>query len=176
MKPRSALLATPLLLGGFLLLSAGCARTPPRQQPVEADSPIEFNMWQSRMQGTLTREEWRWFEVVMQEFKYQAMLSGQASGGAAVDSAVRTRITGRPFSKVMSEGLRAHLQRKTAERDELETAIALNAKMKVKPEDTATLKELSLHQENLREKLVRLNDERAVIQAELARLDAAAGR
>jgi hypothetical protein len=174
MKSRLPLLAAPLLLGGVLFLSAGCARTPPHQQPVEAESPIAFNLWQAKMQGDLTAEEWRWFNVVLQEFKFQLMLDQKVSGSEAIDTAMRARINGRPFIDVVREGLQAHLKRKTAERDELESAIAINAKRKLPPGDDTIRREFAAHQENLRKKQAALNDELAAIKAAIVQFGAKA--
>jgi hypothetical protein len=174
MKSRLTLLAAPLLLGGLLFLPAGCARTPPHLEPVEAESPIAFNLWQAKAQGDLPPEEWRWFGVAMQEFKFQLMLEQKVSGSEAIDTAVRSRINGRPFVDVMREGLQGHLKRKTAERDELEAAIAINAKRKLPPGDDAIRRELEAHQENLRKKLAALNDELTAIRAALVQLGAMA--
>jgi predicted RNase H-like nuclease (RuvC/YqgF family) len=128
-------------------------------------------MWRARLNEDLTREEWRWFEVAMQEFKFQLMLDQKVSGSAAIDTAVREKINGRSLTDVMREGLQAHLRRKTAERDELEAAIAINAKRRIRPENTTMLQELAAHQETLRRKLPALNNELAAVQAELARLE-----
>lgn len=160
----------PVILG--ILFLAGCARIPPAQQPVEASSAIEFSMWRTRLNDELTREEWRWFDVAMQEFKYQLMLDQKVSGSAAIETAVREKIHGRTLADVMREGLQAHLRRKTAERDELEAAIAINAKRRIPPGDTALQQEFAAHQEKLKKKIPGLNAELATVQAELDRLQA----
>lgn len=129
-------------------------------------------MWRASRQGDFTAEEWRWFDVALQEFKFQLMLDGKVSGGGAIDEAVRAKISGRPFAAVMREGLQAHLRRKTAERDELEAAIAINAKRRIRPDDTALRQELAEFQEGLRKKLAALNAEVTAAAAELARLEA----
>jgi phage I-like protein len=98
------------------------------------------------------------------------MLDQKVSGSGAIDSAVRERINGRQLREVMREGLQGHLHRKTAERDELEAAIATNAKRKIRPDDTAMQRDLADHQENLRKKLTKLNDELAAASAALAQL------
>jgi hypothetical protein len=172
MNSRLVLLAAPWLLGGVLFLSNGCARTPAHRQAVDAASPITFTLWQAKIQKDLTPEEWRWFGVAMQEFKFQLMLDQKMTGSEAIDTAVRTRINGRPFLDVMREGLEAHLMRKTAERDELESAIAINAKRKLPPGDDAMRRELDAHQENLRKKLAALNDELAAVKAALGGFEA----
>lgn len=106
----------------------------------------------------------------MQEFKFQLMLDQKVSGSSAIDGAVRERINGRQLREVMREGLQGHLHRKTEERDELEAAIAINAKRKIRPDDTVMLRDLADHQENLRKKLTKLNEELTAASAALAQL------
>jgi hypothetical protein len=153
----------------FLLLT-GCAPTIPYHQPVEAGTPLQFNTWRAKVGADLTQEEWQWFDLAMQEFKFQLMLDQTVSGRDAIDVAVRERINGRRLVDVVREGLQAHLKRKTAERDELEAAIAINSKRKIRPDDTTMLQDLANHQENLRRKLAKLNDELAAANAALDRL------
>jgi hypothetical protein len=157
-----------------LLLLTGCAPTPPFERAVEAESTMQFAMWRTNVGPGLTREEWQWFDVALQEFKFQLMLDQKVSGSDALDTAVRERINGRQLREVMREGLQGHLHRKTAERDELEAAIAINAKRKIRPDDTVMLRDLADHQENLRRKLTKLNDELSAASAALAQLTAKA--
>jgi len=165
MKPQPALLVVLCLV-----VLAGCARTPPDQRPVEAESPIAFNLWRAKLDAELTPEEWRWFDVALQEFKFQLMLDQKVSGSEAIDTAVRERINGRKWIEVTREGLQAHLKRKTAERDEMEAAFAINAKRKIRPGDDDTRRDLAMHQENLRRKLATLNNDITAVATELARL------
>lgn len=169
MNPRMAL---PVF--AWMVFLTGCAKAPPYQQAVEAESPIQFNMWRANLSGDLTPEEWQWFDVAMQEFKFQLMLDQKVSGSDAIAAAVREKINGRTLGDVLREGLQAHLKRKTAERDELEAAIGINAKRKIRQDDTDTRRDLAAHQENLRKKLAKLNDELAAANAALAQLNAKA--
>lgn len=156
-----------------LLLLAGCSRTPPLEQPVDAETPMALNLWRSKMSRDLTTEDWRWFDVVMQEYKLQIMLAGKISGSAAIDAAVCERIHGRALGEVLHEGLQAHLQRKTAERDDMKTAFERNEQKRslVKPGQDDLLRDLNFHQENLRQKLAKADEEVAATQAALARFD-----
>ena len=161
-----------------LLLVAGCARTPPLEQPVDAETPMLFKLWRAKMNDALPREDWRWFDVVMQEYKFQLMLAGKISGSAAIDAAVRERIHGRPLGEVLREGLQAHLERKTAERDDMKTAFARNEEKRtlVKPGQDDLLRDLNFHQDNLRQNLAKLETELTAIQAALARFENPASR
>ena len=172
MKIRPA----PAALLGLLLL-AGCARTPPLEQPVDAETPMLFNLWRAKLNDALPREDWRWFDVAMQEFKFQLMLAGKISGSAAIDAAVRERIHGRPLGEVLREGLQAHLQRKTAERDDMKTAFQRNEEKRalVKPGQDGLLRDLNFHQDNLRQNLAKLEEEVAGAQAALTRFETPTG-
>lgn len=161
-----------------LVLLAGCARPPPFEQPVDAETPMALNLWRSRMSRDLTTGDWRWFDVAMQEFKFQLMLAGKISGSAAIDEAVREQIHGRPLGEVLREGVQAHLLRKTAERDDMKTAFARNEEERalVKPGQDDLLRDLNFHQNTLRQNLAKLDEEVAAAQAALAGFEAKAGR
>lgn len=173
MQIRPALVA---LLCLFLL--AGCTRTPPLAQPVDAETTTALDQWRAQMSRDLTTEDWRWFDVAMQEFKFQLMLAGKISGSAAIDAAVRERIHGRPLGEVLREGLQAHLQRKTAERDDMKTAFERNEEKRglVKPGQDDLLRDLNFHQDNLKQNLAKLEQEVSAAQAALARFESPAGR
>jgi type I restriction-modification system DNA methylase subunit len=113
----------------------------------------------------------------MQEFKFQLMLAGKISGSAAIDAAVRERIHGRPLGEVLREGLQAHLQRKTAERDDMKTAFYRNEEKRtlVKPGQDDLLRDLNFHQNNLKQNLAKLEQEVSAAQAALARFENPAG-
>jgi len=165
MKIRFALLAalSPLV---------ACTQTPPQQQPVDAGSPIALSMWRAKATNSLTAEDWRWFDVTLQELKLQVMLEGKTSGSAAIETVVRGKIDGRPFIEVMREGLQLHLQRKTAERDDTVNALATNEqkiKPRIKPGSDDILRDFNTHQDMLRQKLAKLEPEVAAAQTALPR-------
>jgi hypothetical protein len=162
----------PAVLLGLLLL-AGCTPIPPLQQPVDAETPMAFNLWRTKLDNALPREDWRWFDVAMQEFKFQIMLAGKISGSAAIDAAVRERIHGRPLAEVLREGLQAHLRRKTAERDDMKTAFERNEQKRalLKPGQDDLLRDLNFHQETLRQNLANVETDLAAAQAALPRFE-----
>lgn len=137
---------------------------------------MAFNLWRGKLNDSLSREEWRWFDVAMQEFKFQIMQAGKISGSAAIDAAVRERINGRSLAGVVREGLQAHLQRKTAERDDMKTAFKRNEQKRtlIKPGQDDLLRDLNFHQANLQQNLAKLEDEVATVQAALPRFETAA--
>jgi hypothetical protein len=161
-----------------LLLLAGCTRKPPLQQTVNAETPMALNLWRAKMNDSLPPEDWRWFDVVMQEYKFQLMLAGKISGSAAIDAAVRERIHGRAMGEVLREGLQAHLQRKTAERDDMKTAFARNEEKRalIRPGQDDLLRDLNFHQETLGQNLAKLETDLAAAQAALGRFENPAAR
>jgi hypothetical protein len=157
-----------------LILLAACARTPPYQQVIEAVSTAQFDLWRADHLGVLMPEDRSWFNVAIQEFKFQVMLSGKATGSEAVDAAMREKINGRKLIDVMREGLQAYLKRKTADKDDLERAILINSKLHIPPGDEEKAKELAEFQENLRNRLARLKEEVAAAETAIARVEAQA--
>lgn len=153
-----------------LVLVSGCTRQSPYAAPIEAATPTAYNLWRGKLAGVLTGDEWRWYDVAIQEFKYQLMLGTRTSGSEAIDEAVRTRIDGRPYADVVREGLQAYERRKAAERAELTATIAINAKLKIKPDDTDMLRDFKAHQERLQGNLAKVEEDLAAVRAELARL------
>lgn len=173
-------LAPPLfiLAASLLLVLAGCARTPPLQRPIDAETPMALTLWRAGMVHELTPEEWRWFDVVVQEYKLEFMRAGQATGAAALDDAVRRALHGRPLADVMREGLQRWLQRKTAERDEMTTAFERNEQKRplIAPTQTGLLRDLDFHQQELRRKIERCTDEIAAGSTALQAFEAKTAR
>ncbi len=112
-----------------------------------------------------------WFDVAIQEFKFQIMLSKQATGSEAIDAALREKINGRKLGDVMRDGLQAYLKRKTSDKDDLEQAILANSKLHIRPGDEDKAKELAEFQENLHNRLTRLQEEVAAAETAIARLE-----
>jgi len=116
-----------------LALLLGCAKIPPGQQRVEADTPINFAMWRSRNGDVLTPQEWASFDLALDEFKLKIMMDGQASGSEAVDLALRTKIDGMKLGEVMQSGLQMRRDRILAAQAVLEESLLINSRLKLKP-------------------------------------------
>ena len=169
-KDLLRLAALPLLV---LSLQTGCTQKSPYEQIVLADTDRGFQDWRADLIGPLTREEFDWFNVAIQEYKFQIMLNHEATGSEAIDPAMRANISGRRLLDVMREGLETCLQRKRDERDQLHDAIAVNSvngRKLIKPDDSETKNQLDDFQAGLRRKLAKLKDESAAIEAELVKL------
>ncbi len=125
MKPLPAALCLTFLLG--------CSRTPPYQQQVEADTPLNFAMWRSKHSDALTSKEWSLFNQAVDELKLKILMNGQASGGEAVDEALRAKIDGVKLCDVLREGLKIRRDRLSAEKTILEESLTYNSQIKLKP-------------------------------------------
>lgn len=161
-----------------LATAGGCSRPSPYLAPIEARTPLGFTLWRTQAGDALTTEEWRWFDRVVQEHRYVLMQQGLASGSDAVDAALRKSLDGRPLSEVMREGLQMLLRRKTAELDELSTALKANEsrRHRIRPHETQKLHDFELHQEELRGRIARQEEEIAQIRATFTACEAKAGR
>lgn len=161
-----------------LLLLAGCSRTSRYHEPIEAGTAAEFNLWQAKAARLLTPEERRWFEQIVQEYKYDAMRQGAATGSAAVDYATRQALDGRPLDNVMLEGLHLLRHRRSAELMEAKAAYELNERRRrlIHADDTQKLRDFDLHQEELRRKITRLEEAVAEFGAALVAFEKRAGR
>lgn len=172
--PAPPVLPAVLLL---LLVLAGCARTPPFRQPVEAETPMALTLWRSRLAQKLTPEEWRWFDAVVQEHKLRLMQAGAAGGSAGLDDSVRRQIHGRPLAEVMSEGLQLLRDRKTAELAEMREAHTRNeGKRRFIKENEDLLRDLEFHQTELLRKIARVEADIDATEDAIQSLSAKAAR
>jgi hypothetical protein len=106
---------------------AGCDRTPPLGLAVRADSPLALSLWRSKVQNDLTLDQWTDFDTALQEIRYGIMSDGEATGSAAVEQVLQTRIDGFTVRDVMWMGFELKLQRLAIEGDKLDAAIRYNA-------------------------------------------------
>lgn len=117
---------TPLL-AGLLLVTAGCQKTDPRKEPVQAQSPSAFMRWRSMIGAEIKADEWREFDAMLQEIRLRVTAEKQASGSEAVEAAMRSRINGLSFIDVIALGYEGRLLRLRPERQETLSAMRLNA-------------------------------------------------
>lgn len=161
----------------ILVALAGCARTSPFRQPVEAETPMALTLWRARMVHELTPDEWRWFDAVVQERKFQLMQAGKTTGAPALDETVRKALHGRPLAEIMHEGLQMLLRRKSAELADMNTALERNeGKRRFIKGNPDLLRDLEFHQAELRRKIARSEEEIAAAEASLKSFDAKAAR
>ncbi len=127
---RAHELLTVLFCFSFLL---GCSRTPPGQQRVAANTPLNFAMWRSENSDALTPKEWSLFDLALDELKLKIMLEGKATGSTAVDQAMRDMIDGMPLREVLFSGLQIRLKRISADKNILEDSLTANSGLKLRP-------------------------------------------
>ena len=163
-----------LLLGlAFVLaaLSASCQRGDPAQHPVTAATVTEFTRWRTGLSDKLSAEQWREFDLVVQEIKLRVMADKEATGSEAVDAAMRKRIHGKTLSQVLALGTDYKIQRLTADRAELARTLEQNTSMRGKAGDTAAGKHLDSLRERQQARLERLDAEIAGLQQRLKGLN-----
>jgi hypothetical protein len=163
MKP----LATALCFA-FLL---GCSKTPPGQQSVEADTPINFAMWRSKNSDVLTPKEWTLFGLALEEFKLRIMMDGQASGGEAVDLALRNKIDGMKLGEVMQSGLKLRLARLSADQSVLEESLLINSRLKLKPGDDEKAQMLAEKLQEQSDRLAKMKETVAAAETDLQQIE-----
>ena len=127
----------PVLLG--LALVAGCARSDPLATKVAARSPIAFAMWHSQTGTALSAEQWRDFDAAVQEIKFQVAAEYAATGTEAVDEAMRQRVDEQTVRRVLELGDLARLTRLKSDRAELAHFLEVNATMRTRPDDQASI-------------------------------------
>lgn len=165
-------LVLPRLLLAALFLTGGCARTPPRQRIIEADTPVNYTHWQGQTLRDLAPGEERLFLQAVAEIKYQIMLEGRASGAEQLDTALRADLHGRKLGDVLLWGLSRRADRLAKEKAEAEQAYATNAPKEHRIRDVEKAAEFAALQQRLREKITRLTSEAATAAADLRQAEA----
>jgi hypothetical protein len=154
----------------FLGLLSGCTRTPPYERLVEAEEPIRLAMWRSSNRDLLTSQEWTLFDESLNELKIQIMLEGKASGSESVDAMMREKINGMRLCDVLPLGLQIRVVRLKAELAELTTAVAINARIKINPDDDEKVKLLAGMKEEQAVRLEKLKVKVAAAEADLLQI------
>lgn len=154
----------------------GCTRRSPYLEPVDASTPYSLVLWRTQARDALTADQWVWFDAILQEHKYRVMQQTDTSGSEAIDEAARARIHGRPLADVMREGLQMIIQRRTDERNQKRDALLANIKRRdlIPRENEQMLRDFELHQQELRNRIVRLEQELTQLNAVLAACEAKA--
>lgn len=123
---------------GVLTGLGGCRPSEPTEAVVSARSPIGFSMWQSRFATEASPELRQSLEAALQEIRLKVMGDREASGGEAIDAALREKIDGRPVREVLQRGWESRLHRLVPEHAALKDVITLNATLQTRPGDVAS--------------------------------------
>jgi hypothetical protein len=120
------------------LAIAGCAARDPLNDRVAAESPIGLQMWLSRNSERLPPDQASDLREALQELRFKIMAEGRVSGSAPVEEALCGEIDGKAVREVLFEGFERQLQRLTYERNALAVSNRENARLRVRPGDTAS--------------------------------------
>jgi hypothetical protein len=148
-----------LLVGLACLAAAGCAPGDPLNGKVDASDGLAFSMWRSSAGHDLTPQQVIDVDRSVQEIKFHIMATGAASGGEAVDAAMRQMINGLTVRQLLQQGLGLELKRAEDERSALETGMKNNALMTTRPGDTDSAEYLVALRERQTARLKAATDE-----------------
>lgn len=169
-------MARPIWLPVLLMLvAAGCSRSGPLESKVTASSPISFAMWRNELGTDLSSEQWQEFDQAIQEIKFQVAAEFAATGTEAVDQAMRERVNGLTVREVFEQGARARLARLKGDREQLAHFLEVNATMRTRPDDEASIAYLQQLHERQVARLAAVDGEIAQQTTRLRQLEAAAG-
>ncbi len=133
----------PVLL--FLLVSSGIAYLSTRHQPLPSDqvittrSPLDLAMWKHRHLLEHSAAEWYEFDLALLELKYRITARYEATGSDAVEHELQATINGATFRQVLRLGDRAKLARLADEKAQLEYFLKVNATLRTRPDDEASI-------------------------------------
>jgi hypothetical protein len=143
-----------------LCAMAGCAK-PRLDRVVSAETARDFAAWQRDNRDAFTADEWAEFETVLQDLKVRIIALREATGGDAVNDALRPKLHGRTVRDVLKQGYEARLWRLNVERTEFEKMIAGNATLGTRSGDVASQNYLA---QKAREQQGRLDRTKAAIR------------
>lgn len=155
------------------LLAVGCGPSDPLDIEVDAGSPMELDLWRSRVGQRLTPGEWRDLETALQEVRYQIMNEAEASGRHGIDAAMRQKVDGRTVRFVLQLGFAARLMRLEIEEGVLLEKQAHNRRLKTRPGDEASADVLAGVIREIEHRLESLAAEKADARSKLERWVAA---
>jgi hypothetical protein len=150
-------------------LVAGCRRTEPLDQPVSADSPQVFSSWKGDMRNRLSSQQWRDFDVATAEINFTIMTERRATGSAAIDEAMRSSVDGHTVREIVIMGYESKAARLRDERTTLEKNIQENARLRTRPNDTASADYLAMARQRQSERLAKVTAELAEAEDGLRR-------
>lgn len=118
-----------------LVLAPGCSRVAPLERKVEARDADELNRWRIGIGAALSPEEWKDFDVAIQELKVKAMTSGKPSGGLNRDEQVLVELQGKTIREALILGWTARRARLDLERGYIQEKHDQDSKLKTREGD-----------------------------------------
>jgi hypothetical protein len=116
----------------------GCGARDPLGARITAETPIGLQMWMTRAPSRLSPEQVGDLKEAMQELRFKIMSEGKVSGSEPVEVALCGEIDGRTVREVMVEGFGRQADRLSYERKALAVSARENARIAVRPGDTAS--------------------------------------
>lgn len=159
-----------LLLCAAIAAGGGCRRGDPRETPIEAKSAVAFAKWRQKTAHAFTPDEWREFDAALNEIRLGLMITEEASGSAAIQTALQRRIDGRTFEEALALGYAAQLRRLELVRRETRQMLDGNALLAVRPGDDASARHLGALTQRQQAQLEALETEIAAVERKLGAL------
>ena len=147
MLPRPS--ARVLLLAiGFL--GVGCSPTDLLEENVNARSPMAWMMWRGDIARRQTQAQQQELDAMIQELSLSVMIKGIATGSDGVDSAVRAEVDGNTLRQLLRKGYEAKWDRLDREQAQLTACLRENARLRTRPDDSASAAYLDRFREQQR--------------------------
>ncbi len=125
------------------LLFSGCTRTAPLDEKIHASSVMTLNLWRNKHQRTLTPEQWKAFDLALQEHKFEIMFKNEASGSEAIEQLMLSRINDRRLVEILKKGFDLKLTRLESEKADYEKMLGYNANFRTREGDIESARHLA---------------------------------
>lgn len=152
--------------------TSGCNRADPHTVAIDASTPQRLASWRENHYERLPQQEWKEFADALQEIRLRVMADRQASGSAAVEDAMCSRVNGHSFSEVLIMGYETKLARLDPMHSELRKTLDQNAMLVTKPGDRQSAQYLEGLRARQAERMKKVDDEIDAAEKRLAELDA----
>lgn len=136
-----------------LLSLCGCQERDPLEARIEAQSPIELQMWITGAAGRLSDEQVADLREALQELRFQIMTEGKASGSEAIEAALCEEVDGRTVRRVLVDGFTHEVERIKFERNGLLASKRVNENLRTRPGDLESQACIDRVNERVRERL-----------------------
>lgn len=159
-------------LFGLGLLLAACTKAPVPAVDLQISDGdwTDYHRSLEVIHDRQTREERSEFAKALQELKYQAMITEGLSAGPKLNAAIRQQTAGLLVRDVLVLGHVIRLTRKQAEEEALRRSIAMNHRLRTKPDDEASAAFLASTHDNQARQLEVLRAEITAIESRINEL------
>lgn len=168
-QPAGTVSIRLLVLLGLCFATGACRRTDPLDRPVSAHTPQALSLW--RMGNDLSTENWRKFDLAVQEIKLDISANHEATGSEAIDEKLCERIDRQTVRQVILRGYRKKIERLIGMQGELEHFVAVNSTLQARPGDIDNAMGLRNLIERQTNRLAATKEEIAALKADLNSLE-----